>query len=384
MIEFDLPAISQFVDEHVIPLEPLLLSQQWSELNSALSRIRKKVKYQNWWPTHPELKPMPLYHMGLLSEIVGRSPLGHYAFGFQAPDIGNMELLEQFGSAELKNKWLRPLKLGDIRSCFAMTEPNNPGSNPTLLSTTAEIKNDQWVINGHKWFTTSADGAQFMIVMAITDPSAPKHLRASMILVPADTPGMKLIRNIPVMGHSGHGYFSHGEIEFKDCHIPVNNLIGKAGQGFKLAQHRLGPGRIHHCMRWIGVANRCFDLMCKHVKNRQITDQQVLADQALIQAKVADAYTSIQAARALVLNTAKHIDDTNFEATRFNISMIKFHCADMLQKVINHSLQCLGSAGMSDDHIIAYFYREERAATIYDGPNEVHQLSLAKQILKSY
>ncbi len=382
----ELKQIKLIVERELMPLEPLLLTQQWEALNHALADARKKVKHHNWWSTHypTAMESYSMYLTALLAEVIGQSPLGHYVFGWQAPDIGNIELLHDHASDPIKTQWLNPLKQGDIRSCFAMTEPDNAGSNPTLLSTTAVSDGDDWLINGHKWFTTSADGAAFTIVMAVTHPEADKHQRASMILVPMDNPGLKFKRNIAVMGHQGKGYFSHAELSFENCRVPKSNTIGQAGHGFKLAQQRLGPGRIHHCMRWIGIAQRCFDIMCRHVKNRAVTPTQTLADQALIQSKVADCFAAIKAARTLVLNTAQTVDKAGFDAARFEISMIKFHTAQMLQKVMDTTLQCLGALGMTDDSIVAYFYREERAARIYDGPDEVHMLSLGKQILKTY
>jgi alkylation response protein AidB-like acyl-CoA dehydrogenase len=265
-----------------------------------------------------------------------------------------------------------------------MTEPHTAGSNPTMLDTRAELVDDHWVINGRKWFTTAADGADFTIVMAVTEPDAPKHQRASMIIVPLGTPGYTNIRNIPVMGHAGSGYFSHSEVEFNNCKVPASHLIGEPGQGFKMAQQRLGPGRIQHCMRWIGIAKRCFDLMCQHVTKRQITPTSTLADQAVIQSKIAESFAAMNASRALVMETAQIVDDHGFDAAKHHISMIKFECANMLQLVVDNALQSMGALGMTDDSIVAFFYREERAARIYDGPDEVHKISLAKSLLKSY
>ena len=258
----ELKTIKRFIADEVVPHEHLLLTQQWDELEHVLTNLRKKVKHHNWWSTHfPTNMDSPsMYMTGLLSEVVGQSPLGHYVFGMQAPDIGNVELLHDHASDEIKQQWLNPLMNGDIRSCFAMTEPDNAGSNPTLLSTTATSSGDDWLITGRKWFTTSAEGAAFTIVMAVTNPEAEKHNRASMIVVPMDNEGLQFKRNIPIMGHSGSGYFSHAELEFNQCRVPKSNTIGPVGAGFKLAQHRLGPGRIHHCMRWIGIAQRCFDI----------------------------------------------------------------------------------------------------------------------------
>ncbi|TDR22337.1 acyl-CoA dehydrogenase family protein [Marinicella litoralis] len=380
--------IDTIIKQQVIPLEPLFLSQQWEQLYQQMDQIRLQVKAQGLWaPNLPDSvggMSLSIRQLGQISEVTGQSPLGHYCFGCQAPDAGNAELLHMYANEYIKTNFLLPLAQGEIRSCFAMTEPHTAGSNPTLLDTSAELIDGQWVINGRKWFTTAADGANFTIVMAVTDPDAPKHLRASMIIVPLDNPGYQNLRNIPVMGHSGSGYYSHSEIEFKNCKVPANHLIGEQGQGFKMAQQRLGPGRIHHCMRWIGIANRCFDLMCQHVLQRQITPTSTLADQPVIQTKIAESYAAINASRCLVMETAKIIDEQGFDAAKHHISMIKFEAANMLQLVVNHALQSMGALGMTDDSIIAFFYREERAARIYDGPDEVHKLSLAKSLLKKY
>ena len=380
--------IATIITQQVIPLEPLFLKQQWSTLFSKLDAIRAEVKLQKLWapnlPASVGGMDLSIQQLGLISEVTGQSPLGHYCFGCQAPDAGNAELLHLYANDFIKQQFLLPLAQGDIRSCFAMTEPHTAGSNPVMLDTQAELVDGHWVINGRKWFTTAADGAAFTIVMAVTDPQAPKHQRASMIIVPLDNPGYHNIRNIPVMGHSGSGYFSHSEVEFKDCRVPENHLIGQAGQGFKMAQQRLGPGRIQHCMRWIGIANRCFELMCRHVNNRNITATAKLADQAIIQAHVAESFAAMNASRSLVMETAKIIDQQGFAAAKHHISMIKFECANMLQLVMDHALQSMGALGMTDDSIVAFFYREERAARIYDGPDEVHKISLAKSLLKKY
>ncbi|MFC3193636.1 acyl-CoA dehydrogenase family protein [Marinicella sediminis] len=380
--------IHSIMHQQVMPLEPLLLQQQWSRLFNAMNQIRTHVKAQGLWgpnlPADVGGMSLSIKQLGLISEVTGQSPLGHYCFGCQAPDAGNAELLHMYANDFIKQAFLLPLASGEIRSCFAMTEPHTAGSNPTLLDSTAELIDDHWVINGRKWFTTAADGAAFTIVMAVTDPQAPKHQRASMIIVPLDNPGYQNLRNIPVMGHAGSGYYSHSEVEFTNCRVPASHLIGQRGAGFKMAQQRLGPGRIQHCMRWIGIANRCFELMCKHINSRQITPTSTLADQPLMQAKVAESYAALNASRALVLETADIIDSAGFEAAKHHISMIKFECAGMLQLVVDNALQSMGALGMTDDSIVAFFYREERAARIYDGPDEVHKLSLAKSLLKKH
>ncbi|MCB1154278.1 acyl-CoA dehydrogenase family protein, partial [bacterium] len=236
-------AINDFLDAEVIPLEKEFLGKTFTEMLPVINGLRAKVKERGWWaPNQPkELGGMglSLTEHGLVSEALGRTPLGHYLFGCQAPDAGNAEILHMFGSEEQKAQWLKPLVNGDIRSCFAMTEPSMPGSNPIMLASTAVKDGADYVINGHKWYTTSAEGAAFAVCMAVTHPDAPPHLRASMIIVPADTPGYRIVRNIPVMGHAGDDYFSHAEVRFEDCRVPQSNLLGGEGFGFAIAQERL-------------------------------------------------------------------------------------------------------------------------------------------------
>ena len=384
-----LEMINEFVDKELIPLEPAFLTQSTAEILPEILEKQKKVKQMELWgPCYPtELGGMGLNLMehALVSEALGRTPLGHFVFWCQAPDVGNIELLEMFGNAGQKKRWLHPLIKGDIRSCFSMTEVDLAGSNPLLMDTIAVKDGDDYVINGQKWYTTSADGAEFAIVMAKTNPEAPPYLQASMIIVPCDTPGFNLVRNIPVMGHSGDGYFSHGEILYQNCRVPQENLIGQEGQGFVLAQERLGPGRIHHCMRWIGICNRAFDLMCRRAKERVIApDGRTLATRQIIQSWIAECAAEIQAARLMVLHAAWRIHHEGAKAARKDISLIKFKVANVMQKVIDHALQVHGGLGMTDDTVLAFFFRHERAARIYDGADEVHKVSVAKQILKNY
>jgi len=321
----------------------------------------------------------------LVSEALGRSPLGHYVFGCQAPDAGNIEILHLYGNAEQKEKYLRPLVEGRIRSCFAMTEVDLPGSNPVMLAATAEKDGDDYVINGRKWYTTGADGSQFAIVMAITHPTAPPHLRASMIVVPTDTPGYHLVRNIPVMGHAGGDYFSHGEVLFQSCRVPQKNLLGGEGFGFAIAQDRLGPGRIHHCMRWLGICKRSFDLMCKRAGERVMDwDGSKLASKEIVQAWIAESAAEIQAARLMTLHAAWKIDREGQKKARDEISLIKFVVANTMQHVVDRALQVHGGLGMTDDTVLAFFFRHERAARIYDGADEVHKATVARRILRGY
>jgi alkylation response protein AidB-like acyl-CoA dehydrogenase len=237
------------------------------------------------------------------------------------------------------------------------------------------------VIRGHKWFTTAADGAAVAVVMAITAPDAPPHRRASMILVPTETPGFELVRNIPVMGHAGEGWASHAEIRYHDCRVPGDHLLGAAGDGFAIAQERLGPGRIHHCMRWLGICRRVFDLMCRRARGRRVSADERLADKDIVRLWVAECAAEIRAARLLTLQTAWTIERDGWRAAREDISAVKFLVAGVLGRVLDRALQVHGALGMTDDTPIAFFYREERAARIYDGPDEVHKLALARRIL---
>ncbi len=262
-----LPRIRAFIDAEVIPLEASFLGQPWHKLEPTLQAKRQMVRDAGLWglalPAEVGGQGLTLAEFGQVSEELGRTPLGHYVFNCQAPDIGNTELLLEYGSPEQKERWLMPLVRGDIRSCFSMTEPEHAGSNPTWMSTTAVREGDEYIINGHKWYTSAADGAAFAIVMAVTSPDAEsRHQRASQIIVPLDTPGFTLVRNIPVMGESGEGWPTHAEVTYENVRVPVSNRIGDEGAGFALAQQRLGPGRIHHCMRWIGICERAFDILC--------------------------------------------------------------------------------------------------------------------------
>lgn len=384
-----LEMVNEFVDRELIPLEPMFLSGAAKELEPIILEKQKKVKQMELWgPCYPkELGGMGLTLMehALVSEALGRTPLGHFVFWCQAPDVGNIELLEMFANEDQKKTFLHPLVKGDIRSCFSMTEVNLAGSNPVMMDTTAVKDGNDYVINGQKWYTSSADGANFAIVMAKTNPEAGPYLQASMIIVPCDTPGFNMVRNIPVMGHSGEGYFSHAEILYQNCRVPQSNLLGPEGHGFVLAQERLGPGRIHHCMRWIGICNRAFDLMCRRASERVIIpDGRTLATRQIIQSWIAECAAEIQAARLMVLHAAWRIQNEGAKAAREEISMIKFKVANVMQHVIDTSLQVHGGLGMTDDTILAFFFRHERAARIYDGADEVHKVSLAKQILKRY
>jgi alkylation response protein AidB-like acyl-CoA dehydrogenase len=380
--------IDEFVDKELIPMEPDFLTRPFKDLLLEIKKKREMVKQMELWaPNHPrEYGGMGLNLMehALVSESLGRSPLGHFVFGCHAPDAGNIEILYLYGTDEQKETYLRPLVEGRIRSCFSMTEVELPGSNPVMMDTTAVKDGTDYIINGQKWYATAADGAQFAIVMAVTDPEATPYLRASMIIVPCDTPGFNLVRNIPVMGHAGEDFFSHGEILYQSCRVPQKNRLGPEGHGFVVAQERLGPGRIHHCMRWIGICNRAFDLMCTRARDRIISPDNTLAGKQIIQAWIAECAADIQAARLMVLHAAWMIETVGAKAARKEISLIKFVVANVMQKVIDRALQVHGGLGMTDDTILAFFYRHERAARIYDGADEVHKVAVARQIMKGY
>jgi len=378
--------VRQFVDEELIPREPELLGKEFSDSLGTLNVLRQRVRELGLWaPAMPrELGGMglDLVEFAHISETLGRSPFGHYVFNVQAPDIGNMEILAHFGTEPQKKKWLEPLVAGEIRSCFAMTEPELPGSNPTWMATQAIRDGDEYVINGHKWFTSSFEGAAFAIVMAVTDPDAQRHRRASQIIVPTDTKGFEHVRNISVMGEAGSDYASHAEVRFHDVRVPVSNLLGEENAGFAIAQERLGPGRIHHCMRWLGICERAFDLMVSRALDRPLTPDKVLADQQIIQAWIAESRAEIHAARLTVLHAAWSIEEKGAKAARDAISLIKFTVAGVLQRVLDRAIQVHGALGVTDDLPLAYWYRHERAARIYDGADEVHKTVVARRILK--
>ena len=388
-IESLLSKVRQFIREVAQPLEKDFLSQPFRDLLPVLSEKRSMLKAEGLWT--PQL-PKALGGLGLrlsefarVSEELGRSPLGHYLFNCQAPDAGNMEVLLSHGNEWQKELFLSPLARGEIRSCFSMTEPEHAGSNPAWMSTVAERVGDEYVINGHKWFTSSAEGAAFAIVMAVTDPSASNpYKRASQIIVPTTTPGFRIIRNISVMGDQGSDYASHAEVVYEDCRVPSANLLGREGDGFAIAQERLGPGRIQHCMRWIGICERAFEMMCDHAARRELSPGVPLANRQSIQHWIAESRAEISASRLLVLDTADQIDMNGMSVAREAISLIKFFVAGVLHKVLDRAVQVHGALGLTDDTMLAYWYRHERAARIYDGPDEVHKSVVARSILRGF
>ncbi len=383
-----LEQIKTIIHEDIIPLEKNGM-EYFNQIAEIIHKnIRPKIKEKGLWGLHlPQSLGglgLTLCEFGQLSEILATSPFGHYAFNAQAPDIGNFELLHQFGSTEQKQNFMLPLSKGEIRSCFAMTEPEFAGSNPVNLGTTAVAEGDFYVINGHKWYCSSADGANFAIVMAITNPENPPHQRASMIIVPLETEGFEFVRNISVMGEKGEGWMSHAELRFVNCKVPKKNLIGEEGSGFSLAQHRLGPGRIHHTMRWIGISERALEMMIKYALSRKISDTETLSDKQVIQHWIAESRANINSARLMVLDTARQIDQKGASAVRNEISAIKFFVPKIMHEILDKAIQTHGGLGVSDDTILSHWWRHERPSRIYDGADEVHKTALAKSILKSY
>jgi acyl-CoA dehydrogenase len=383
-----LPRIRELVERELFPLEPVLFSKPFSALVPALGEIRRKVKQLGLWlpqiPARFGGMGLSVIEYALLGEELGRSPLGHYAVNAQAPDAGNMEILLEFGTPAQIEQWLMPLFRGEIRSCFAMTEPDHPGSNPVWMGTTATGDGGDYVIDGRKWFTSAADGASFAIVMAVTDPDAEPYRRASLLIVPTGTPGFTRVRNISCMGHTGDDWASHAEVSFEQCRVPRTNRLGAEGAGFAMAQARLGPGRIQHCMRWIGVCRRAFELMCHRAATRELLPGDSLGSRQTVQNWIAESRAAIAAARLLVLHTAWTIDTQGIGKAREAISLIKFHVAEVMQQVVDRAIQTHGALGISDDTVLSWFYRQERAARIYDGPDEVHKAVVAKRLLKRH
>jgi acyl-CoA dehydrogenase len=381
-----------FVREEVFPLETLDLS--YAQVKVAVRPLQERVKAEGLWAAHlpPALGGMGFgqVRLGLMHEILGQSPLAPVVFGNNAPDSGNAELLavgmEMSGDESHRTAWLQPLLDGELRSAFSMTEPNTAGSDPTLLTTSAVRDGDEWVINGHKWFTSNGSVADFLIVMAVTNPDVHAYQGSSMIIVPVSTPGVDIVRDVATMEDPGteFGRFgNHAEIVYRDVRVPVSNLVGKEGAGFALAQHRLGPGRIHHCMRWLGQSRRAFDMLCERAVSRYAHGS-TLAEKQTIQNWVADSMAEMQAARLMTLHAAWKMDQEGAQAARVEIAMIKYFGARVLYDVIDRAIQVHGSLGFSCDLPLESMYRAARAARIYDGPDEVHRQTVARQVLKGY
>ena len=373
--------VKAFMEEHIYPNEATF-NEGGSEAEELMKELQAKTKAAGMWAMFigPEAGGTGTGFLpyAYVNEILGRSPYAPRAYGCAAPDTGNAEILHQFGTQEQKDRWLKPLVAGEIRSCFSMTEPDVSGADPVGLQTRAVRDGDEWVINGHKWFTSGAVGAKFAIVMCVTDPEAETYRRMSQIIVPTDSPGFNLVRSVPVMGETRG---AHAEILYEDCRVPVTNTLGESGDGFRIAQKRLGPGRIHHCMRWLGQSQRAFELMCRRALSRKAFGS-TLAEKQTIQNWIADSAAEIQAARLLTMHAAEKIDQG--DEARVEISLIKFWGAKVLHDVIDRAIQVHGALGVSEDTPLASMYRDARAARIYDGPDEVHRMVVARRILRTF
>ena len=381
-----------FVRDEIIPLETLDLDLPTFQRITV--PLKEEVKRQGLWAAHlaPELGGggFGQVRLGLMHEILGQCSYAPAVFGNNAPDSGNAELIAEGIRLNpekewQRERWLQPLLDGRLRSAFSMTEPG-AGADPTLLATRATRDGDEWVINGHKWFTSNGSVADFLCVMALTNPDVHPYQGSSMIIVPRDTPGVDVLRDIPTMEHpvehTGR-LGGHTEIIYRDVRVPYDNLIGSEGDGFVLAQKRLGPGRIHHCMRWLGQSRRAFNMLCERSVSR-FTHGSLLAEKQTIQNWVADSMAEMTAARLMTLYAAWKIDQVGASAARVEIAMIKYYGAKVLYDVIDRAIQVHGSLGFSTDLPLEHMYRAARAARIYDGPDEVHRVTVARKLLKEY
>ncbi|SCG54043.1 acyl-CoA dehydrogenase family protein [Micromonospora halophytica] len=386
-----LKRLQEFMDEHIYPAEAVYAAQR-AELAAAGNRhhlpavvenLKAEARRRGLWNLFlPDVSGLTNLEYAPLAELMGRSiELAPEATNCAAPDTGNMEILHMFGTAEHQERWLRPLLDGEIRSAFAMTEPDVASSDATNISTRIERDGDSYVINGRKWWTTGiADPrCQIMVVMGKTDPSAEKHRQQSMILVPVDTPGVQVVRSLPVFGyHDQHG---HGEVVFTDVRVPASHLLGEEGSGFALAQARLGPGRIHHCMRAIGLAERALSLLVQRATTRVAFGQE-LARQGVVQQQIAESRMAIEQARLLTLKAAWMIDRYGAKNARTEIAAIKVIAPRVALEVLDRAIQVHGGAGVSDDFPLAAMYAGARTLRIADGPDEVHVRDVARREIR--
>jgi acyl-CoA dehydrogenase len=372
-----------FMEEHILPVEAEL-SREDDAAQDLIRTLRARAKAEGLWAPHlpPEAGGTGQGFLAYanLNEEIGRVTWAQYVFNCQAPDAGNGEILHMFGTDEQKERWLRPLVEGDARSFFSMTEPDVSGADPTGLKTTARLDGDEWVIDGRKWFSSGAEDAAFGIVMAVTEPDEQPHRRMSQIVVPADAPGIE-IEAVRTLGHRGRGWSTHCEVRYSGVRVPAGNILGERGDGFRIAQKRLGPGRIHHVMRWLGQMQRAFELMCERALEREAFGGP-LADKQTVQNWIADSAAEIQACRLMTLDAARKIDEGS--EARVEISLIKFYAARVLSDVIDRAVQVHGALGLTDRSPLSHMFMIARGAHIYDGPDEVHRMVVSRRILKTF
>jgi acyl-CoA dehydrogenase len=369
--------MQRFIDDEVIPTEPVLARDDAGSA-AVIGRLKVAAKAAGLWALgHPKEiggGGTPFMPFVYLNEVIGRSHWGQAAVGTLS--MQDSIMLHLYGTEEQKRRWLAPLVAGDIYPSVGLTEPEVAGSDPTLMQSTARLDGDHWVVNAHKWFTSGANRAAFTTIFAITEPDAPKHARFSAIIVPTDTPGYEIVRVVPTMGHTGGG---HCEIRLTDVRVPKDHLLGERGAGFVVAQKRLGPGRIFHCMRWLGQAERAFELMCARATTR-FAHGSLLSEKGEIQRYVAESAAEIQAARLMTLDAARAMDEGS--EARVEIALVKFWGARVLHDVIDRAIQVHGALGVTADTPLEFMYREARYARIYDGPDEVHRMTVARRLLK--
>lgn len=385
----ELDWVEEFVTNEVEPLD-FVIKHAWDMEDPVRQRLipplQEKVRERGLWAAHlgPHLggPGFGQVKLALLNETLGRTHSGPIVFGCQAPDSGNAEILAHYGTPELKERYLEPLLRNDIVSAFSMTEPAG-GSDPTGFATRAELDGDEWVINGEKWFSSHANFASFLILLAVTDPDEPGHRRMSMFVVPKDTPGVNIIRNVPVYGH-GEDSGTHSYIRYEDVRIPKDHLLGERGDGFLVAQTRLGGGRIHHAMRTVGLVKSAFDMMCERALSR-VTKGETLARKQLVQEMIADSWVQIEQFRLLVLRTAWKIDRWNdYQRVRADISAVKAAMPAVLHDVSARALQIHGSLGVSSEMPFGSMVLESFHMGLADGATEVHKVTLARELLKDY
>ena len=385
--------VTAFMEEHVYPAEHVFdtqlneLPSRWS-IPPIMDELKAKAKAQGLWNLFRPKREYPdaltnLEYAGLC-EIMGRSPIGPESFNCSAPDTGNMETIARYGSEEHKARWLAPLLNGEIRSCFAMTEPAVASSDATNIQSQIKRDGNDYVINGRKWWTSGAmdPRCKIAIFMGQTDPDAPSHKRQSMVLVPMDTPGVSVLRPLTVFGYDDapHG---HAEVDFKDVRVPTSNILLGEGRGFEIAQGRLGPGRIHHCMRSIGVAERALETMCMRANSRTAFGK-TIADHGVTRHWIAESRMEIDQARLLTMQAAKMMDEVGNKAARAEIAMIKIVAPNVAQTVVDRAIQVCGGGGVSQDFHLAYAWARSRVLRLADGPDEVHRETVAKLELRKY